>query len=65
MNKIQLLFLTLLAAATLSACAMGGRREAMQQQFQFEKVDTNGDGSISRSEFDTWKTSLQGMRRGG
>ncbi len=46
-----------------SACASGSRKEQLQQQFVFENIDKNADGAISRAEFDSWKTTLQSLRR--
>lgn len=62
MKKVVVGFCTLAVVASLSAC-MGNRREQVQQEFQFSNVDTDGDGVISRAEFESWKSELQSMRR--
>lgn len=63
MKKALIGLCSILVVASLSACAMGNRREQIQQQFQFSEVDTNGDGVISQGEFESWKATLQSMCR--
>jgi hypothetical protein len=63
MQKFATCVVALLVVSTISGCARGQRREEMQQKLQFENIDTNGDGSISRSEWEAAKAELQSMRR--
>ncbi|MEC9362904.1 MAG: hypothetical protein VYC42_06740 [Pseudomonadota bacterium] len=48
---------------SLTGCAMGQRREQIQQTMQFENVDTNADGAISRAEWDAMKAQMKSMKR--
>jgi len=50
--------LALIATLGLGGC-MAQRREAMQQKMEFDVVDTNKDGTVSRAEFDAWKSTLR------
>lgn len=52
------IIVVLVAALGLGGC-MAKRREQMEAKFQFDVVDTNKDGTVSRSEFDAWKATLR------
>jgi hypothetical protein len=48
------------AVALLSGCALGERRAAVENMMQFESVDANADGVISRPE---WAAFMANIRR--
>ena len=48
------------AVALLSGCALGERRAAVENMMQFESVDSNADGVISRPE---WAAFMANIRR--
>lgn len=63
MTAVIKILAVMLVVGAASACASNSRREQLQQQFVFENIDKNADGAISRAEFDSWKTTLQSLRR--
>jgi|GEM_PF-2890162 len=52
-----------LVAVMLSGCALGERRAAVENMLQFESVDTDGNGVISRAEWDSVMAKLPTRRR--
>lgn len=63
MNKLWISLTASVLVVAMSGCAAGQRREALREATQFETVDTDGNGVISRAEWDAMKTGLRSMKR--
>lgn len=63
MKQRTILSIAIVLSLGVAGCAMGQRREQVQQTMQFETVDTNKDGVVSRAEWDAMKAELKSMKR--
>lgn len=57
------ILLTATLALTLAGCAVGQRREQIEQMLQFENADRNADGVVDRSEWEAVKAQLRSAKR--